>query len=88
MKFIDFYRTSRRYSYVITSVLIVIILAYFLLWKEFSLVGMLLTIGTSAAIFLLWIWLRPGETDVTDAKQVYEAIGNGHPTLLNIYSNY
>lgn len=82
------YKPIRRYSYLITSVLIVIALAYFLIWKQPGLWAVLVTVSAVLVILVLWAWLRPGPTEIKDAKQVYEAISNGRPTFLNIYSNY
>lgn len=88
MRLIDLYKPIRRYSYAMTSVLLIVALAYFLIWQEFSLFGVLITGGVALGIFLLWLWLRPGTSEVSAAEQVYQAIGNGRPTFLNIYSNY
>ncbi|NIR48334.1 hypothetical protein GWO43_07700 [candidate division KSB1 bacterium] len=88
MSLINLYKPIRKISYLLTSALIVALLVYFLLVKNFSLVGLFLVIGTSLLFFFLWLKLHPGPSEVTDATQVIQAIGNGRPTFLNIYSNY
>ena len=83
----DLYKSFRRVSYPIVSILLVGTLTYFWIIKSFSYEGSFLV--TAIAVFLLfnWVWLRPGRSDITDAKTVFKAIGNDKPTFLNIYSN-
>lgn len=63
-------------------------LGYFLIWKEASLSGVLMTGAGALGLILLWIWLRPGRSEITAAEDVFKTIGNGRPTFLNIFSNY
>ncbi|RMF66099.1 MAG: hypothetical protein D6743_06970 [Calditrichaeota bacterium] len=88
MRLVDLYRPVRRFSYPLTSVLILALEAHFFLLKSFSFWGLGIVAGTAALLGVLWLRLRPGQSMIVSAGQVYSAIGNGRPTFLNIYSNY
>ncbi|MFQ5709729.1 MAG: hypothetical protein ACE5HO_19925 [bacterium] len=88
MKFVDLYKPIRKNSYPLTALLITAILAYKFLWQSFSLPGLFIFFGAVATLAGLWFWQRPGRSQVSHARQVVDAIGNGRPTFLNIYSNY
>lgn len=88
MKLIDFYKPIRRFSYLLIGLATV---AYLFVadWAE-SLAGDRLTLPLLALVIFvgMWLWLRPGKSTVQTAEDVYAAIGNGKPTLLNVFSNY
>ena len=87
MTTLDIYKHLRRNSYPIISILLVGTLTYFWIIRNFTYEG--LGLVTAIAVFLLfnWVWLKPGRSDISDAKTVFNAIGDGKPTFLNIYSN-
>ncbi|MCH8020349.1 hypothetical protein IIA28_12080 [candidate division KSB1 bacterium] len=87
MTILDLYKPFRRNSYPIISILLVGTLTYFWIIRNFTYEG--LGLVTAIAVFLLfnWVWLKPGRSDISDAKTVFNAIGDGKPTFLNIYSN-
>lgn len=88
MNLLNFYRPVRRYSYPLTSSLIVLALTYFLLVKRFSVLGLCIVVGGASLLFFLWAWQRPGTSRVSRSEEVVTAIGDGRPTFLNVYSNY
>ncbi len=88
MKLIDIYKPIRRFSYPLIGLAAV---AYLFMadWAE-SLAGNRLTLPLLALVIFagVWLWLRPGKSTVQTAEDVFAAIGNGKPTLLNVFSNY
>lgn len=81
---------ANQYSYIIFSAaLIAIILgimriALRLRWPLIAAAGMIL----SAAALLLFIIVRPGSSDVDSLSEADSILSNGHPTLIEFFSNY
>jgi len=84
---LDFYKPFRRNSYPIISILLIGTLTYFWIIKSFTYEGLGLVVAIAAFLLFNWVWLKPGRSDIPDAKTVFDAIGNDKPTFLNIYSN-
>lgn len=81
------YKSFRRNSYPIISILLIGTLTYFWIIKRFTYEGLAFVTAIAAFLLFNWVWLKPGRSDITHAKTVFNAIGNGKPTFLNIYSN-
>ena len=87
MTILDLYKPFRRNSYPIISILLVGTLTYFWIIKNFTYEGLGFVTAIAAFLLFNWVWLKPGRSDISDAKTVFNAIGNDKPTFLNIYSN-
>ncbi len=87
MIILDLYKPFRRNSYPIVSILLVGTLTYFWIIKNFTYEGLGFVTAIAAFLLFNWVWLKPGRSDIPDAKTVFNAIGDGKPTFLNIYSN-
>ncbi len=87
MTLLDLYMPFRRNSYPIISILLIGTLAYFWIIKSFSYEGLGLLTAIAAFLLFNWVCLKPGPSNILDAKTVFNAIGNDKPTFLNIYSN-
>ncbi|MFQ5603539.1 MAG: hypothetical protein ACE5HS_09755 [bacterium] len=88
MSVLDIYKSIRKISYPLTSVLIVVVSGYFLLIKNYSHLHLLMVLAAAGGLVLIWFHLRPGASEIQNAEAVFKAVGNGRPTFLNIYSNY
>ncbi|MFQ5639001.1 MAG: hypothetical protein ACE5IR_13540 [bacterium] len=88
MKFIDVYKPIRRNSYSLTSAMILAVLGYYFVIRSFSLTGIFIVGGTALLLLVIWLRLRPGKSEVASVGEVTQAVGNGRPTFLNVYSNY
>ena len=88
MRIVQLYRPIRRFSYPLIA------LAgagglFYSGWKANSLTSALLwSLPALGAFAAMWYWLHPGRSTVDSAQDVFAAIGNGKPTLLNVFSNY
>ena len=87
MTILGLYKPFRRNSYPIISILLFGTLTYFWIIKSFTYEGFALVTAIAAFLLFNWLWLKPGRSDIADAKTVFNAIGNDKPTFLNIYSN-
>lgn len=76
----------RKNSYSMMSIGLVGFLTYFVLIKNFSLSGLVMVVAVAALLFLIWAQLKPGQFDI-EAQHVFESVGNGRPTFLNVFSN-
>ncbi|RMD90793.1 MAG: hypothetical protein D6813_08600 [Calditrichaeota bacterium] len=89
MSLIKLYKPVRRYSFLITSLIILGFVIYkFLLTQDPQLHGYLIVLGIAVGLFTIWFWLHPGTMQNITVEQVLKNIGNGRPTFLNVYSNY
>ncbi len=88
MKLIDLYRPVQSNSYRLIAAAILMFLAYQFLIKSFTPLGLFIVVGAAGLLILGWFILRPGDSEVQNAEQVLQALGNGRPTFLNIYSNH
>jgi hypothetical protein len=88
MNLTAFHRTVRSNSYRLTAAAIWLFLVYHFLIKSFTPFGLLVIVGAAGLLILGEFVLRPGHSEVQNAEQVLQAIGNGRPTFLNIYSNH
>jgi len=89
MNLIKFYKTVRRYSFLITSIIILSFVIYkYLLTQDPQLHSYLIVLGVAAALFGIWFWLHPGTMQNITVDEVLKSLGNGRPTFLNVYSNY
>ena len=86
MTILDPYKPFRRNSYPIVSILLVGALTYFWTIKTFTYEGLALVTAIAAFLLFNWVWLKLGHFKL-EAKAVFDNIGNGQPTFLNIYSN-
>lgn len=80
------YKPFRRNSYPIISILLIGTLTYFWIIKSFTYEGLVFVAAIAAFLLFNWVWLKPGHFKL-EAKAVFDNIGNGRPTFLNIYSN-
>lgn len=82
------YARFRRVSYPLVSVLTVGILLYYLVLKNFTVLGLIVVVAVTLFLIVFWLWQHPGRSEITSAEEVFQAIGNGQATFLNVYSNY
>ncbi|MFQ5674763.1 MAG: hypothetical protein ACE5G1_02615 [bacterium] len=86
MTVLDLYNPIRKNSYPMMAIGLIGVLTYFVLIKSFSISGLVMVSAVAGLLILIWAWLRPGQFDI-EAKQVFESVGNGRPTFLNVFSN-
>ncbi len=87
MIILDLYKPFRRNSYPIVSIVLVGTLTYFWIIKNITYEGLGFITAIAAFMLFNWVWLKPGRSEISDAKTVFNAIGNDKPTFLNIYAN-
>lgn len=88
MELISLYKPVRRFSYPLLAILILVVMGYYFFRAQITALEVLLILSIAAFLTMLWLWQRPGASEVAHAEEVLNAIGNGRPTFLNVYSNY
>jgi len=74
MRFIDFYKPIRKFSYPLTAVLLVGFLAYYLLWQQFNLMRLLVVLAATLFLLILWLKLRPGHSEIKSSDEVWQTV--------------